>query len=243
MNDLSVMIIIHIIARISNTTNVPTVPIGDIILHRSPPNSPPPIFSSAHISKNSPIEVSLIGGLSVILITNAERTITRAYTAADLTFATASMSLLETINISVAASIIGNRYSMIPISPNMNHLIHAPTLPARLKLLKRSIKEQASAIRITISSLRGLDTTPFFDVLFVLFLAEEVFLAPVLLPVPDFEAEALAVVLLLLRPLPVLDLLLLALVEFPLPAKTNSSISLRQKIFHQIKINGLILVI
>ena len=223
--------IIHMTASISKTTIVPTVPSGDIILHNNPPRSPPLVFSSAHVSNISPSDEYAMDGLSVILIIPAASTITSAYTAVDLTLATASMSLLETMNINVTASMIGNIYSIIPIIPNMNHLIHAPTLPARLKLLSSNTSEHARAIRITISSFSGLATTflRFFDVVLpdVLLpdkedlveedLVDEDFLAPLV----DVFAGPVVVVRFL-------DLLLLALVELPVPAKTNSSVSLHK---------------
>ena len=107
------------------------------------------------------------------------------------------MSLLASINNILPATINGIIYAAIPNSPNINHLIACPTIPAILKLLNNKIIVHANANNKIISSLNALFCgcgccdavpVPFFVELFFdgVLLAFDV-LAPVVLEVLLFD--------------------------------------------------------
>ena len=74
------------------------------------------------------------------------------------------MSLLASINNILPATINGIIYAAIPNSPNINHLIDCPTIPAILKLLNNKIIVHANANNKIISSLNALFCVElFFD--------------------------------------------------------------------------------
>ncbi|MFR5400628.1 MAG: hypothetical protein ACLTH3_11825 [Lachnospira sp.] len=82
---------------------------------------------------------------------------------------------MKSKKISEAATTIGKMYSITPNSPNINHLICTPTLPARLKLLKSRITATANDSNTSTSSRSWFAACCFALVVRFLFPAGEVF--------------------------------------------------------------------